>query len=97
MTKHLLRESMKGILPEQICLRRGKMGFSTPEDEWFRTKAWQEIIMNTLQSKSFRSRGLVTPEKAIPLYHQHLSGKKNIANEIWKWVHLEEWFKTFID
>lgn len=97
MTKYLLRESMKGTLAEKIRLRRDKIGFATPQDEWFRTKAWQEIIMNVLQSESFRSRKLVVPEKAILLYRQHMLGKKNIAGEIWKWIHLEKWFKTFID
>jgi asparagine synthase (glutamine-hydrolysing) len=97
MTKFLLRESMKGILPEKIRNRRDKMGFETPQDEWFRTDAWQNIVLSILNSRSFRERNLVDPEKAKEQYLKHLSGKINIAKEIWKWVHLELWFREFID
>lgn len=33
-SKYLLRESMKGILPEEIRLRKDKVGFATPEKKW---------------------------------------------------------------
>lgn len=33
-TKYILRESMKGILPEKIRIRRGKLGFPAPSEEW---------------------------------------------------------------
>jgi asparagine synthase (glutamine-hydrolysing) len=36
-TKFILRESMKSILPEEIRLRKSKLGFATPEDIWMRT------------------------------------------------------------
>ena len=37
MTKHILREALKEILPESIRLRKDKVGFATPQDKWFRT------------------------------------------------------------
>jgi asparagine synthase (glutamine-hydrolysing) len=33
-TKYILRESMKDILPEKIRIRRGKLGFPAPSEEW---------------------------------------------------------------
>ncbi|MEO6110255.1 MAG: asparagine synthase (glutamine-hydrolyzing) [Nitrospiraceae bacterium] len=33
-TKRILREALRGILPERIRTRRSKLGFSTPEPEW---------------------------------------------------------------
>jgi len=97
MTKYLLRESMKGILPEKIRLRRDKMGFETPQDEWFRTSVWQKIIREVLTSESFKNRDLIDSKKALIEYEKHLSGRKNIAKDIWKWIHLELWFREFID
>ncbi|MFC2110895.1 asparagine synthase (glutamine-hydrolyzing) [Bacteroidota bacterium] len=97
MTKSLLRESMKGLLPEKIRLRTDKTGFDTPQDEWFRNEKFQTLILNILNSESFKNRGIVNSPKAIKLYHKHLSGKINIAKEIWKWIHLELWFREFID
>ncbi|MBK7410533.1 MAG: hypothetical protein IPJ40_22215 [Saprospirales bacterium] len=48
MTKHVLREAMKGTLPEQIRMRRDKVGFETPEAEWFRTPLFQKIYHGSL-------------------------------------------------
>lgn len=97
MTKTLLRESMKGILPEKIRIRIDKIGFGTPQAEWFRTEQWQKIVIDILKSESFKNRNLIDANKAIEQYNKHLNGKIDIAQEIWKWVHLELWFRQFID
>lgn len=97
ITKFILREAMKGTLPEKIRMRNDKLGFGTPQDEWFRKPAWKKIIEEIISSHSFKNRGLIDPEVAFDKYQEHLSGKINIAKEIWKWVHLELWFRIFID
>lgn len=97
MTKYILREGMKSYLPEKIRLRKDKVGFGTPEDEWFRTPEWQDITFSILNSDSFKNRNLIKPEVAIKQYKKHISGKINISKEIWKWINLELWFRTFID
>jgi asparagine synthase (glutamine-hydrolysing) len=97
ITKVILREAMRNILPERIRLRRDKMGFETPEDKWFRTPQWEVFIMNLLNSPSFRERNLINADKAVELFNDHLKGSKNISKEIWKWVNLELWFRWFID
>jgi asparagine synthase (glutamine-hydrolysing) len=97
MTKQLLRKSMEGIVPEKIRLRLDKMGFETPQDAWFRTPTWQAIINEVLFSQSFKDRNLVNPKIAIAKYKKHIKGKINCASEIWKWIHLELWFREFID
>ncbi|WP_299701325.1 asparagine synthase (glutamine-hydrolyzing) [uncultured Pontibacter sp.] len=97
ITKYILREAMKGTLPEKIRMRQDKMGFGTPQDEWFREPAWQKIITDLLMSDSFRERGIINSNTALSKYKDHLDGKANIAKEIWKWIHLELWFREFID
>lgn len=97
MTKQILREAMKGRLPEPIRVRRDKIGFGTPHDEWFRTPAFQEYIRGIINSPSFASRGLVDVRKVKAIYEQHVRREGNHGKEIWKWIHLENWFQTFID
>jgi asparagine synthase (glutamine-hydrolysing) len=97
MTKHILREALRGVLPEKIRLRRDKMGFGTPQDEWFRESGLQSIINEILNSESFKNREIINIQKAKKLYSNHLSYKVNAAKEIWKWIHLELWFREFID
>lgn len=97
VTKYILREAMIGLLPEKILLRKDKMGYDTPEDEWFRQPSWQKIINEIINSDSFRNRKIINPKNANELYKKHLSGTINISGEIWKWIHLELWFREFID
>lgn len=97
MTKHILREAMKGILPEKIRMRRDKMGFDTPQDEWFRSNEWQEKVRDIFTSESFRSRGIIDSDRAMHLYERHLQREINVSKEIWKMIHLELWFRKFID
>lgn len=97
ITKTILREAMKGIIPEKIRMRIDKIGFGTPENEWFRTHQWERIILEILNSDSFSKRNIINPKNAIYQYQRHKSGKIDISKEIWKWIHLEMWFREFID
>lgn len=96
-TKAILRDSMKGIMPDNVRLRVDKKGFSIPQEEWFRTEKFQKLVMDILTSESFKSRGYIIPEEAIKLYKKHLSGEVNVSKDIWKWINLELWFRYFID
>ena len=96
-TKVILREAMKGILPEKIRGRQDKIGFATPWEKWFRTENFKKLILEILSSKSFKERGYLNPEKCIKAYQSHLDNKVNIAKEIWKWINLELWFQKFVD
>jgi len=97
MTKHLLRVSMKGLLPEEIRLRKDKTGFDTPQDEWFRSPEFQSLVYEILNSSSFRNRGLINVDAVKTMYKRHLEHKTNSSKEIWKLIHLELWFREFID
>jgi asparagine synthase (glutamine-hydrolysing) len=97
MTKHILRESMKNTLPEPIRMRRDKIGFDTPQSNWFKEKIFKDYISEIIHSNSFKDRNIINPKKAELLYQKHIDGKINISKEIWKWIHLEEWYREFID
>jgi len=96
-TKYILREAMRGILPENIRQRKDKIGFMTPEDEWFRESHFQTYINDLLTSESFLSRNIVDVDKARTLYQKHLNKQVQASKEIWKWIHLENWYRKFID
>jgi asparagine synthase (glutamine-hydrolysing) len=42
-TKFVMREALRGVLPESVRLRRDKIGFVTPEEVWFRGELAREI------------------------------------------------------
>jgi asparagine synthase (glutamine-hydrolysing) len=97
VTKVILRKGLNGILPESIRTRKDKIGFLTPEDDWFRTDKWKTFILDLLHSVSFARRGYIDPKRAVALYGRHLERKINISREIWKWINLEIWCRTFVE
>lgn len=97
MTKHILRIAMKGTIPEKIRIRKDKIGFGTPESEWFRSTDWIKTVGEILQSESFKNRNIINVTVAQNLFQRHLERKVDLSREVWKWIHLEMWFREFID
>jgi asparagine synthase (glutamine-hydrolysing) len=95
-TKAILRNSMKGILPEKIRTRTDKMGFVTPERVWLSTelKGWLE---DTVQSSSFKSREYFDHSQIERLVRQHQSGEKDLGFTLWRWLNFELWMRQMID
>lgn len=96
VTKVILRNAMKGILPEEIRNRMDKMGFVTPEEDWFRSLL-RDQIDQIINSKSFAERGYLDVDRVKRAFQMHCEGRKNLSSVIWRWVNLELWFRRFID
>ena len=94
-TKYVLRQSMKGVLPEQI-LARPKMGFPVPVGAWFRGPYAQVLDEYVLGSRAM-DRGIFNPETAQTLVNEHQRGAANHTERLWSLVNLEMWFRRFID
>ncbi len=96
-TKYFLREAMSGILPEAIRMRQSKIGFSTPDNDWFREQKFSDLINEILISQKFINRGYIDASDARRLYLRHIKNELNISREIWKWINLELWLRKYID
>jgi len=92
--KWLLREAMKGILPEKVRTRKDKAGFIAPADEWFRTVNRQQFLALT-DSGSFRDRGIFNTARIRELFGEHVRKEKNHQMLLWQIVNLELWFRRF--
>jgi len=93
-TKYILRESMKGILPEPI-LTRSKMGFPVPLGTWFRT-TFQPIIKEYVLGDRALSRGIFNREYVHRLVAEHEAGA-NHSERLWMLVNFEMWQRQFLD
>jgi len=94
-TKRILRESIRGLLPDAILTRR-KMGFPVPFAQWTRHR-WQGVIRDVLLDRRTRERGLINPVAVERLLDAHRDGTANGGDAIWALVNLELWYRTFID
>ena len=94
-TKRVLRESMKGLLPESI-LNRPKMGFPVPFANWTRG-AWNGVVRDVLLDRRSRERGIIDPPAVDRLLTDHAAGRTDGGDRLWSLLNLELWHRTFID
>jgi asparagine synthase (glutamine-hydrolysing) len=94
-TKWILREAMRGLLPERI-LNRPKMGFPVPFAQWMRAD-WNAVASDVLLDGRTRQRGLMDASAVATLLRNHRDGRQNGGDAIWALLNLELWYRTFID
>ena len=91
--KHILRQAMGGILPEQIRWRADKVGYAAPLDLWLR-----DSLREWARERLFGGRiGEVEGydrSRVEELWHRHLAGE-NHSWALWRWISLGEWFSLF--
>ena len=92
-TKVILRNAMKGILPEKIRMRMDKLGFVTPEIVWV-TKRAPELFRKKLQEAVEVSGGLIKQE-IMDYFELVLKGEKTFDFVIWRALCFGVWIKSF--
>jgi asparagine synthase (glutamine-hydrolysing) len=94
-TKRLLRESMRGILPEVVRTRWNKQGFRPPQQSWFHGPLLA-IAEDLLHSKSF----LENPYWDPPWWHKALArlkaGEAALGWVLWQPFIAEAWKRDFV-
>jgi asparagine synthase (glutamine-hydrolysing) len=95
-TKRILREAVKGVLPDRI-VSRPKMGFPVPFASWVRGP-WRSVVSDVLLDPRTRDRGIVDAAAVGRL----LAGApaalgSQDADALWSLLNLELWYRTFID
>jgi len=93
-TKYILRESMKGVLPEAI-LSRPKMGFPVPVGSWFRG-AFRNVIDEYVLGERALSRRIFEPAFVKSLVQRHQQGEDH-SERLWALVNFEIWQRQFLD
>jgi asparagine synthase (glutamine-hydrolysing) len=93
--KKILRDSVRGLLPDQIVDRRNKIGFTTPEREWFlRIK---NHVHTVFRSDSFGSRPYFDQASVLRAFEEFIAGKNSDTMLFWRLLNVELWLRTFVD
>lgn len=96
VTKILLREAMRGILPEETRRRVKKTGWNAPSHIWFSGRG-KDQLMDLVHSQLFREHGVYNFHEVINIINEHdlivTSGKsaENHMMFLWQLVNLELW------
>ena len=93
-TKRVLRSAMRGVLPELVRNRRDKLGFATPEEEWFRGPLREAVLAGVEQTLACYP-GLLNPKGARAHADDMLTGRKPVDFSLWRVVNLGIWGRLF--
>ena len=93
-SKVVLREAMKGLLPDEI-ISRSKMGFPVPVGKWLRGEA-KQLVDEFILSERAMSRGIFDADVVREVVTRHNLGE-NHDERLWALLNFEMWQRRFID
>ena len=96
VTKYVLRNAIRGIVPEKIRTRMDKMGFVTPEEVWM-GKNLYEFASEVFNSDSFKQRKYWDADKVREEFNSYHLGKSGYSPEFWRVLCAELWLRIFFD
>jgi asparagine synthase (glutamine-hydrolysing) len=94
-SKHLLREAMRPLLPDET-LRRSKLGLNPPLGRWLRNEL-APLVERYLAPEAVRRRGWFRPEAVARLRQEFASGRRDYSLHLWGLLVLEEWARQYLD
>ncbi len=93
--KKILRAGFTALLPKSIAKRRNKIGFTTPEEKWFRQLTNE--IYSILLSESFANRKYFDRPAVLRAFELFTEGKNDDTLLFWRLINLEIWLRIFFD
>ncbi|MDE3165513.1 MAG: asparagine synthetase B, partial [Acidobacteriota bacterium] len=91
--KFLLKELMRGKLPECVLTRK-KTGFDIPTHDWFRGTL-RGLLYETLTPKAVAATGIFDADAISGLIRDHMERRINIGYHLWGLVTLFLWMKRW--
>ena len=88
--KYVLREAMRGRIPESVRTRVDKMGFPVPARTWF-ADALNEPAIDVINSQAARERGIYNTTAIIKDIQRHQRGEIDVTGKIFKVAQYEAW------
>ena len=79
--KYVLREGMRGRIPESVRGRVDKMGFPTASKKWFAHDLY-EPLRDVLGSQTVRERGIYNAKVILADLERHRKGEVDFANRL---------------
>jgi asparagine synthase (glutamine-hydrolysing) len=92
ITKFILRDSLKDILPEEIVNRKDKMGFVTPEEIWMKENKTATIAL--LENSINNSNGIIK-HGIINKFEKMTLGEEPFTFLFFRVISFGIWIKTF--
>ncbi len=92
-SRAILRDAMRGVLPETIRLRRWKVGFTTPEMRWL--KARRTAVQSLFRSPAFAERKYWDGLRVADAFREACAGRMEESLFFWRVLNVELWLRVF--
>jgi asparagine synthase (glutamine-hydrolysing) len=92
-TKRVMREGMRGRLPERVRNRRDKLGFATAEEVWMRDRHRAEFLK--LVDEAIDAAGGILTSAARTKSERVLDGREQFSFLVWRFISFGLWLKRF--
>jgi asparagine synthase (glutamine-hydrolysing) len=93
--KAIFRESMRGVLPDEVLAQR-KAGFGAPADYWLANDL-REMVGDLLSPRQIDARGLFRAPTIQRWINEQRNGRHDWSMQLWQLLTLELWQRTFLD
>ena len=91
--KQVLKNAVRNIVPQSVLLRKDKMGFPVPLQEWMKGGVVRDFVGDHLLSTRSLQRGIFKPKVLYKMLDQQGVG----ARQLWGALSLELWHQCFMD
>lgn len=95
-TKRLLRESMRGLLPEAVRTRWNKQGFRPPQERWFTSPRFLELARDSFASTDFRQSSYWIPTWWDGALDRIQQGDSSLSSALWQPLAITWWHEHFL-
>ena len=95
--KYIHRESLKGLVPDEIINRKDKVAFASPGEQFWLKNELKQLYDDMLDSSDFKNRGIYNIKEIKSLFNDYCNGNNSNAVFLWKIMALEMWFRFVYD
>jgi len=93
VTKRVLREGLRDVLPEAIRNRMGKLGFATPEEDWVKQEQperFRQAVVDAVKT----CRGILRTD-ALKYADDVIAGRRPFDFAVWRMISFARWVDRF--
>jgi asparagine synthase (glutamine-hydrolysing) len=94
VTKRVMRDAMKGVLPEKIRTRTSKLGFAVPVEVWIMKNP--QIIRKEVENASDSLDFLFSKSQVLKWFDDNTDNELALKNDfLWRLISAGRWVRIF--
>ena len=93
VSKAVLRDAMRGLVPDPILDRRDKIAFSTPDRMW--AEQLRPFFKRTLTSETARALPWLRADAALAAFERRTAQRAGFGFDLWRTVNVIRWIERF--